>query len=391
MIERLTNGSPHRWHVVILQHRLLHYRTHFFELLRSHCSTLGIRLDIVVGQASPRESAKKDEGHLVWAHKVRNLFLVLPSRDLVWQPLPSILRTADLVIMMQESRIISNYPLLLRRLLGGAQMLAYWGHGRNFQSDAPSGLRERWKRFILTKVDWWFAYTEISADLVRSAGYPANRITCLDNAIDSERFRDDLQAVTDDEIQRAKFELGIEQDSHIALFCGSIYPDKRLDLLVQAMDHANSVRADITLVVVGDGPSMPELQQAAASRSWIKVLGVRRGKEKALYYRLASFILNPGAVGLHIVDAFCAGLVMISTSTAKHGPEVAYIKDGVNGILVDDKPEAIGQAILQILNDPVRLSKMQAAALADADRYTLANMVENFSKGLLHSLDRGRR
>lgn len=289
---------------------------------------------------------------------------------------------------MQESRIISNYPLLLRRWLGGACRVAYWGHGRNFQSNSPNGLRERWKRIMLTKVDWWFAYTEVSVGLVRDAGFAPDRITCLDNAIDSDGFRADLRAVADAEIQVIKGQLDIAPHEHVALFCGSLYPDKRLDLMVQALDHVRQSRADITLVVLGDGPSMPELRQAATSRPWIKILGTRQGREKALYYRMASFILNPGAVGLHIVDAFCAGLVMISTHTAKHGPEVAYIKAGINGILVNESAAEVGQAILRLIDNPQELAQMQAAALADADRYSLENMVENFAQGLVSALSR---
>lgn len=239
---------------------------------------------------------------------------------------------------------------------------------------------------MLTKVDWWFAYTNVSVSLVRDAGFTPDRITCLDNAIDSDGFRSDLRAVTDAEIQFAKSQLDIGPEQKIALFCGSLYPEKRLDLLVEAFDHARQSRADITLVVVGDGPSMPDLRQAATSRPWIKILGTKRGKEKALYYRLASFILNPGAVGLHILDAFCAGLVMISTRTAKHGPEVAYIRDGVNGFLVDDSAVEVGRAILRILDNPQHLAQMRAAALADADRYSLGNMVENFAQGLVRAL-----
>ncbi len=102
--------------VVILQHRLLHYRTKLFEQLRVACTSRGIQLELVHGQASPRELVKNDEGYLAWAHKVQNIFLKLPLHDLIWQPYPSTLRDANLVVIMQESRILSNYPLLLSRL-----------------------------------------------------------------------------------------------------------------------------------------------------------------------------------------------------------------------------------------------------------------------------------
>ena len=136
-----------------------------FELLRQACAKRDIDLNLVHGQASRRESAKKDEGVLTWAHKVEKEFFESGPRDILWQPFPRDLRDAELIIIMQENRILSNYPLLLRRLWRG-QKLAYWGHGVNFQSNNPNGLRERWKSLTLKEVDWWFAYTQTTVRIL---------------------------------------------------------------------------------------------------------------------------------------------------------------------------------------------------------------------------------
>ena len=96
------------------------------------------------------------------------------GRDLCWQPFPSELKNSDLIVIMQENRILSNYTFLLRHLLFGLP-LAYWGHGANLQSVAPRGLREKWKSFLLTKVDWWFAYTDATVDIVKRAGFPEDQ------------------------------------------------------------------------------------------------------------------------------------------------------------------------------------------------------------------------
>ena len=168
--------------VVVCQYRLLHYRVELFDRLRTACTNCGIDLHLVHGQASRRELAKRDEGSLTWAHKVNNRFWEVGAKDLVWQPFPTDLRNADLVVVMQENRILSNYPLMLGRLWS-PRRVAYWGHGVNFQSGTPNGLREKWKQFLVGRVDWWFAYTEATSEIVRRAGYPAERITCLNNAI----------------------------------------------------------------------------------------------------------------------------------------------------------------------------------------------------------------
>ena len=55
---------------------------------------------------------------------------------------------SDLIVLIQENRLLSNYPLMIRRWRRG-QRLAYWGHGLNFQSKAPNGISERLKRKLV--------------------------------------------------------------------------------------------------------------------------------------------------------------------------------------------------------------------------------------------------
>jgi glycosyltransferase involved in cell wall biosynthesis len=379
------NSLSYRYKVVVLQHRLLHYRLSLFEKIRQACATRGIDFHLVHGQASRRELVKKDEGHLPWAHVVKNRFLEVGERDIAWQSFPSELQDADLVVVMQESRILSNYPLLISRLWS-RRKVAYWGHGVNFQSDAPSGLRERWKRLMLNQVDWWFAYTQMTVDLLKGVGYPSAQITCLDNAIDTSGFKADLASWTLEEIAGERARLSIAKDAPVGLFCGSLYADKKLGLLIESADLIRQQVRDFSVLVIGDGPSMPQMREAAATRPWMHLLGVRKGREKALYFRMGDVMLNPGLVGLHIVDAFCSGLVMMTTKTARHSPEVAYLNNGVNGMATDETPEAFGGAVLDVIRNPERLARMQQAALVDSERYTLENMVSRFADGIVAAL-----
>jgi len=367
--------------VVILQHRLLHYRITLFQLLREVCANRGIELHLVHGQASRRESVKKDEGYLPWAHKVNNRFLEVADRDIIWQPFPKNLKDADLVVVMQESRILSNYPLLLARIWS-SRKVAYWGHGRNFQSEAPTGLRERWKNFLLGRVDWWFAYTQITVDILRKAGFYTESITCLNNAVDTSGFKADLASWSEVDIATEKERMGIAINAPIGLFCGSLYLDKRLDFLIESADRIFNNFPEFALVVIGDGPSMSQMREAAKSRPWLHLLGIRKGREKALYFRLADYMLNPGAVGLHIVDAFCAELVLLTTSNAKHGPEIAYLNNGKNGFMTEDSVDVYVQTVLQLMTEKIQLDNIKSAAFADSNKYTLENMVANFVEGI---------
>lgn len=367
--------------VVVLQHRLLHYRVRLFESLRRSCAQRDIEFCLVHGQPTPREARKDDTGSLDWADAVVNRSASIGGKDLLWQPFPKRHLDADLVVMMQENRLLSNYPWLFR-LRGGHAKLAYWGHGRNLQSHRPDGLRERWKRRLVGQVDWWFAYTVRTREILLADGYPAERITVLDNAIDNEAFERDLAAVSVARVRALRQDIDGGDVAALGLFCGSLYPDKQLPYMIDAADRIHAACPQFRLVVIGDGPSAGVIQAAAQTRPWLKWLGALRGAEKAAWFRTADLIINPGAVGLHVLDAFCSGTPMITTREARHGPEVAYLEHGVNSLMVSGDATIYANAAIELLGDPMRLESLKRAAVRDARRYTLDNMVSRFAAGI---------
>jgi L-malate glycosyltransferase len=374
--------------VVVLQYRLFHYRMDLFEKLKARCLENSIDLILVVGNPYVRELAKKDEGYLSWAVKVKNLYFpVGEKKDLCWQPVPRQYSSPDLIVFMQENRLLSNYYWICRRLLGGGVKTAYWGHGRDFQSRAPGGFREQWKRFSLRLVDWWFAYTDISKQHVLDAGFPQSNVTVLNNAIDVRGLRRDWDSISEHDISTVRAACNVTDDSLVGLFCGSLYSDKKLDLLVSASILIHQKLPNFRLIVVGDGPDLPKLKRDLANYDWAICVGAKRGVEKAAYFGISDVVLNPGLVGLHILDGFAMGLPMITTNNAVHSPEIAYMEDGINGLMVDDDPQSYADAVVRVLGNPESLRSFSESALQSSEKYTLEAMVENFVKGFCSALD----
>jgi glycosyltransferase involved in cell wall biosynthesis len=377
--------------VVILQHRLLHYRVDFFERLRGCLNEQGIDFRLVHGQAAPAERGRQDEGNLPWADRVNNTYFSIGNTHLCWQPRPASLREADLVVMIQENRVLSNLPIMLNGRMNRRQRIAFWGHGINYQSERPNGWSESFKRRVLGYVDWWFAYTDATVNALHESGYPPSRITCLNNAIDTDGFTRELKEVSEESLDSIRKQLGMERGVKTGLFCGSLYAAKRLDLLIAAADIIHTQVPGFRLIVVGDGPESGIIKQALDSRPWIHWVGVQKGMAKAAYYRLADVILNPGAVGLHVLDAFSAGLPMITTKTAKHGPEVVYLTHGVNGFLTHDSPHEYANAVIDILQDSQLYNLICSAASKASEAYTLPNMVNNFADGVMACLQNPKK
>jgi glycosyltransferase involved in cell wall biosynthesis len=377
-----------RFKVVLMQYRLLHYRVQLFEQLRASCDAHGIDLVLVHGQPTKTEAVRKDVGQLDWAIAVENKGFRLGGKDILWQPCPDAVKGADLIIFMQENRLLSNYPWLFG-FGADKTRVAYWGHGRNFQSVVQTGLREKWKSWLLKKVDWWFAYTDMTRDIVEEVGYPSERITVLNNAIDNAGFVRDLAGVNDAEVMALRHSIGAQANSIVGLFCGSLYPEKRLDLLVEACARVVAERPEFRVVVIGDGPSRGVLADAE-KQGWLTCVGAKRGHEKAAWFKAAQLYLNPGLVGLHVLDSFVAGTPMITTNDALHSPEVVYLQHDHNGLITQGNAQSYADAVLSLLNDPSYFARLQKNALASAEKYTLDEMVRRFTEGMVACLKQSR-
>ena len=99
----------------------------------------------------------------------------------------SLLRGSDLIIVDQGSRFLINYVLFFLQILM-IKKFCFWGHGKNVREQNAILIDEGIKRFVSRRAHWWFAYNDFSARVVGSLGYPASRITSVQNAIDTKIF-----------------------------------------------------------------------------------------------------------------------------------------------------------------------------------------------------------
>ena len=379
--------------VAIVYRVIRQYRVPFYRELRSELEHRGIEL-AVVHNTPPREQDPRkdvvDDQSLAWTKRSPAREVSIAGKPLMWQSAPKGLRTADLVVVEQANRLLLNYRLLLRRRLGGPKV-ALWGHGDDPNPDA-SPAAERFKQLYSTEPDWWFAYTEGVAELVRSFGFPAERITNVNNSTDTRQLSAALQSVTDDQVQLFREEHGI-RGKHVGLYVGALVPEKRLDFLVQAADIVREASPDFELVVVGGGPLTPWVREQASRRPWMHHLGQRFGEDLARVLRLSTILMVPTWVGLAIVDGLAAGLPLVTRASAAHGPEIDYLRQDENGRLVDDDgdPRRYAEGVLAVFHDPDQLDRMQAECRADAARLGTEEMARRFADGIEAALAAPRR
>jgi glycosyltransferase involved in cell wall biosynthesis len=372
--------NPGQRTVVIVQRRLTHYRVPLFEALRCMLAERNIRLELLFGQGTPAEEKKRDAGELPWARQIPTRYLA--GGRLCWQPIRHQFDGADLVIVTQENKLLQNHVLMVMPL---RFKLAFWGHGANLQSGNPHGLKERFKRWTTNRVDWWFAYTQMSADLVAKAGFPRNRCTVLNNAVDTSELLRQRRSVTLEETLALRESLGFGAGP-VGVFVGSLYEDKRLDFLFAAAQAIRQQIPDFQLLIVGEGPERDKVQAWCAVNPWTRWTGARFGREKVVHVSLAQVMLNPGLVGLGILDAFVCGTPMLTTDCGIHSPEIAYLDNGVNGVMTADDVDVYAGACVQLLRNPAALEALRAGCEASAQEYTVENMARRFAEGVENAL-----
>ena len=299
-----------------------------------------------------------------------------------WQHVHAHLRDADLVVLSQENSLLSNYPLLFAGR--SSRRVAFWGHGANFQRRSAARLSEALRRWTAQSVDWWFGDTVLSVDAVVEAGFPRERITQLDNAADTLTLRDECASISEEEVNAARTALGLGS-GFTAVALGSLYPERRIDFLLEACDQLVRTAPDFQLIVIGAGPEAGKVERAATTRPWCRYLGPQVGRPKALYLAMADVMLNPGVVGLGILDAFASVSPLITTACPGHGPEIAYLEED-NGVMTADDVPSFVEACLRLRADSSALERLRDGCRSGAARYTLERTVGNFADGIRAAL-----
>ena len=323
---------------------------------------------------------------LPWATKVSTRTFKIKGRVVLWHGAQRAATGCDIIMLEQQAKAVANYVFLLRRLLGGPRVVLN-GHGRNHQTDDHSTFVERSKAFLTRQADWFFAYTDASADIVAGLGFPRERITVFKNALDNDARLLQVEETTPAELAALRAELGLG-DGPVGAYVGRIYPNKRPDYLIEAALDIKKLQPDFHLLIIGDGNAREAIDAAAAEHDWIHDVGARFDHDLVRHALLADVILNPGAIGLVAVDSMALGRPIVTVADHGHGPEYAYLRPDFDSIILDGSttPAQYGKAVSDLFDEPDWLELLQIQAKSRAREFSLEEMVSAFADGFVETL-----
>jgi glycosyltransferase involved in cell wall biosynthesis len=199
-----------------------------------------------------------------------------------------------------------------------------------------------------------------SFEYVMSYGAPEESIFTAPNAVDTDFFAGRAQAVRED---AATHRRTLRLPSRFFLFVGRLVRDKGVFDLIQAYGAlAPELRAEIGLVLVGDGAARTDLEQQAKmiAPGTVCLPGFAQREELASYYALAEMLVFPthsDPWGLVVNEAMACGLPIVSSVVA--GCVADLVEDGWNGrVVAAGDAQQLALAMEELANNPAQRFQM---------------------------------
>ncbi len=286
----------------------------------------------------------------------------LPRRILAWQP--------DAVLVFGYA---SLYAISVITTASLARIpLLYLSDSSLSTVPGLRGLVGRWvRRRIYSTAQVLLVGGQRNRQHYLAHGVPAAKLVWCPFSVGNKRFaRQREEALASRARVRATW--GVPDSGPVALYVGRLSPEKRVDDLVSAMTCV----PDLTLVLVGTGPTEPRLRSMArvVGQSRVVFAGFRNQHELPSIYAAADLLVLPSRYepwGLVCNEAMNFGLPIVVSTDVGCGPDLA-VEDQTGTRYPTGDTHALAAAILHVL----ALVKMDAERV----RRSVLKRVEEYSE-----------
>jgi glycosyltransferase involved in cell wall biosynthesis len=331
------------------------------------------------------------------AHGRRNVVYCRPGNEL----------EAEAAGQGFEVRPLSTFGLIRDARREGAVVHAHTGRTANFavwarlasipfvchrRVDFPVGfVASHWKYGLALKT---IAVSSAIAQILKGAGLPESSISVIPDGLpvtaeesawtqtDAARFRPAHAERREEYRKLLRAEFRLEKDRVLIGNLAALVPHKDHDNLLAAAVIVLLKRPHAVFLIAGRGP------EEARLRGDIERMGLS-GKVILMGHRADPLPLLKGldlyvqsswgeGMGSVLIEAAACG-VPIAATTAGGIPEV--VESGVSGQLVRPRdPEALAQAIVELIDDRARAARFAAEGLKRLPRFGLTRMAADMEK-----------
>ena len=217
----------------------------------------------------------------------------------------------------------------------------------------------------------------------------ARRVVHTPNCIDVARFHADLT-----EARRAPVRDEQSGTSVNCLYVGRLAPEKDVERLLLALSLVeSSVRAALSVTIVGEGPQRHQLMDMANQLGLtdiISFVGLKIGSELAGYYHWADVLVLPSLSepwGLVVNEAMQADVVPVVSSKVGCIPEL--IAPSETGFIFEAGDERdLARQLTQIASNPESIRALKGAAARRIADFTPAAFARGIAEGVTEAVGR---
>jgi glycosyltransferase involved in cell wall biosynthesis len=240
-----------------------------------------------------------------------------------------------------------------------------------YEGEGPSA---RWERPLLqVGTDGLLLVSEMARRrVVNELGFPSERAWVVDSAVDVERFDPGRG------LGGRREALGIAPDAFVVGIVARIQWRRRYDVFLEAIDRARLALPKLRAIIVGRGTNMKPIAvdpiEAMGLGDVVLLPGHHTGDDfvRTIASMDVKVYLVPGTDGSCRAarEAMAMGVPVIA---ARRGMLPELVEHGERGLVIDDTPENLANAIVALARDPESRRRMGEAARRYAHaRFSLA-------------------
>jgi glycosyltransferase involved in cell wall biosynthesis len=209
-------------------------------------------------------------------------------------------------------------------------------------------------RFMIwyySQMDMILAPSESVVEELVEKGIKRERIRVHPRGIDLERFHPERRT----DILEGRWSMN--GDLRL-LYVGRVSKEKNLDLLSESFRSLARTREDLALVVVGDGPYLPEMKKKLEGTRTV-FTGYLEGEELAAVYASCDLFVFPSTTdtfGNVVLEAQASGLPVVVTDAG--GPSENMLPEKTGLVVRANDSDALTEAVLKVVSNRERLQAM---------------------------------
>jgi glycosyltransferase involved in cell wall biosynthesis/predicted metal-dependent phosphoesterase TrpH len=242
-----------------------------------------------------------------------------------------------------------------------------------------------------------YGHLEVIADYALGKFYGACDVVLSPSAASDERLETigvdpAIVARWDRGVDLSRFDPGLRDDSLLpgeinVLYAGRMTKEKGVELLADAFLAARARDPRLRLVLAGGGPEEQALRDRLGDDATF--LGWQYGADLARVYASADVFLfasRTDTFGQVVLEAQASGLPVVAV--AEGGP-TSLIDDGDTGLLVPADPQALANAVHQIVESQLLAERLRRTALQSVRTRTWEAALGRLADGYRRALASG--